>query len=410
MPMAYADQPAFDFPLNSFSSLPNPVYSLIPLPVSLPNVTSTSGAVMPPNGNTNDIPANTPANLAPIAAITGPIIGYWPSDQLKNAYTVTGNFTIERQLPSDIALQASYVTVNGMSLYNSGFPNSYIGAQPENTPFTNVTPGLAEVDMFYNDGTSHYNALQLQLRKSSPLHGLHFQANYTWGKDLTDADSVWAATNSGGGISRNNPTCIRCEYARASYNVTQRLAANFVYAVPGSWGAVPRFISSGWQFLGIYSAQSGWPFTIVGPYGTLQYGYDTLFGTGARPFFVKTATRDPQHRAQFFSNDVVDNPGSYFSVPTVTSNISGVGLVQTGPGNLGRSTYTSPAWWNLDFSVSKDTHITESLTMQLRAEAFNIFNHPTFASPSGTIGSSFGFSTATESSERNLQFGARFIF
>ena len=194
------------------------------------------------------------------------------------------------------------------------------------------------MQIFYNNAISHYNALQVQARKISPLHGLAYQVNYTWGKNLTDADAVWSAPGSSGGITLNDPSCIRCEYAPASYDLRQRFVANFSYNVPGRWGFVPSKISNGWQALGIYTAQSGFPFTIVGPNGTLQYGFDTLNGVGARPFFIKWADRDPQHRAQFFSSDAINNTSNYFSIPTVTSNIAGVGTVQTAPGNLGRNT------------------------------------------------------------------------
>ena len=340
---------------------------------------------------------------------------------MKNGYTLTGNLTVEQQLPGDMALQLSYLLNNGYSVNQSSYPNSFTSGQPANTPFTNITPGLGEVELFYNDAISRYDALQVQLRKISPAHGATFQVNYTWGKDLTDADAIWggAAPGASGGITQNNPTCITCEYARATYNVSQRFAANFAYHVPGRWGFVPGAISSGWQGLGIFSAQSGFPFTVVGPYGTYQYGYDTFNGVGARPNFIATAPRDPQHRKQFFSDDVIENTQNYFGVPTTTSNVNGLGTVQTAPGTLGRNTYTGPAWWNLDFSVVKQTQVKEWLNTEFRAEFFNIFNHPTIGTPSGSISSptggalgssNFGLSSATESSEREMQFAFRFIF
>jgi hypothetical protein len=427
IPLVLADQAAVNFPLASFSALTTPPYSLTPLPVTLPTLTSTSGAVMPPSGGPKNIPANTPVNLTPISAVTGQIIGDWASEELRNGYSLTGNLTIEQQLPGDMALQSTYLLNNGYSVNQSSYPNAFTSGQPANTPYTEVTPGLGEVELFFNNGVSRYNALQLQLRKISPMHGATFQANYTWGKDLTDADAIWggAAPGNNGGVTQNNPTCVRCEYARASYNVTQRFVANFAYHVPGSWGFVPSRISSGWQALGIYNIQSGFPFTIVGPYGTYQYGYDSFNGVGARPFFLKTATRNPLHRGQFFSNDVIENTANYFSIPTTTSTVNGLGTVQTTPGDLGRNTYTGPSWWNLDFSVLKDTHLTEWLNMQFRAEFFNIFNHPTMGTPNGTISSpsggpigstSFGLPVgsttqpATPSTEREIQFGVRFIF
>lgn len=414
IPMVYPDQAAVNFPIASYSALTNPEYSMTPLPVSLPTLLSTSGVAMPPNGNTKNIPANTPVDLAPIAAQTGNIIGDWPSDKLKNGYTLTGNFTLEQQLPGDMAMQLSYVTNNGINLYQSSYPNAYTGAQTENTPFTNVTPGLGEIQIFYNDATSHYNALQAQVRKITPVHGLQYQVNYTWGKNMTNADAVWSAPGASGGVSLNDPTCIKCEYAPASYSLKQRLVANFSYQVPGKWGVIPDRISKGWEFLGIYSVQSGLPFTINGPYGTLQYGFDSLNGVGARPFFIKRASVDAQHvegGMRYLSEDVIDNQGNYFSVPTVTSNIEGVGTVQTSPGNLFRNTYVGPGQWNFDFSMVKDTRIAESVNMQFRAEFFNILNHPTFGTPGGTLSSSnFGISSANSSTERQMQFALRFTF
>jgi hypothetical protein len=304
----------------------------------------------------------------------------------------------------------TFVTNNGFSMWNSEYPNGFTNAQPSEQPFSAITPGLGELQMFYNDGKSRYNALHVQIRKISPLHGLQYQANYSWGKVLTNADDVWSAPGSSGGVTLNNPKCIECEYARASYDLRQRFVANFSYEIPGHWGFVPGVVSKGWQALGIYTAQSGMPFTITSGYGTLEYGVDTFNGAGTRPFFIKWAQRTPQHRAQFFTQDVIDNPSSYFYTPTTTSNVSGA-EVQTEPGNLGRNTYTGPGWWNLDYSMMKNTKLTEAVNMEFRAEFFNVFNHPTFGTPGGGVTSStFGLSTSTQSSERELQFGLRFVF
>jgi hypothetical protein len=415
IPTVYPDQAAVNLPMASLSVLNNPTYSLTPLAVSLPALTSTTGVVMPPGGDTTKIPARTPVNLAPIAAIIGNIAGDWPSDRLKNGYTLTGNVTIEQQVPGDMAVQMSYVTNNSNNLYNTGYPNSYNGAEPAYAPFSAVTPGMGEVQLFYNQGTFHYNALQLQMRKNSPLHGLQYQATYTWAKNMTDADAVWSASGTNGAVSLNNPTCIRCEYARASYDVGQRFVANFSYNVPGHWGFVPGILSNGWQTLGIFSAQTGFPFTITEPYGTLQYGYDSLNGAGARPNQIRTPTVLAHGVPQYLSSDVIQNPNNYFtSQTTVAANGN---TVQELPGTLGRNTLTGPDWWNGDFSVIKNTQLTERVRMEFRSEFFNIFNHATFNTPTGVIGSSsFGLSTSTEGtngsvgSERQIQFGARFLF
>ena len=271
IPTVYPDAAAVAFPIAALGYLNNPTYSLTPLSVSLPALTSTSGVVQPPGGNPKKILANTPVNLSPIAVLIGPIAGYWGSNLLKNGYTATGNLTVEQRLPADMAMQLSYVTSNAFDLYNAAYPNAYNGAEPEFTPFTDVTPGLGEFQLSKNQGVSHYNALQAQLRKISPLHGVQYQVNYTWASTLTDSDSVFSGSGVSGGISLNNPTCIKCEYARASFGVKQRFVGNFSYSIPNRWGFVPSIISSGWRFLGIYSAQSGFPFSVVrlGRYGAV---------------------------------------------------------------------------------------------------------------------------------------------
>lgn len=412
IPMVYSDQADSSFPLESLNYLSNPTYSLTPLAVNLPVLTSLSGQPIPPNGNTKLIPPNTPVNLAPTAAVTGPLSAWYPSDRLRNGYTITDNFTVEQELPGSVDFQLSYVGNNAVHLYSEGFPNAYTGAEPEYAPYTQVTPGLGELAIIYNAAYSSYNALQVQARKISSQHGIQFQANYTWAKLMTDADAVWYG-GQGAGISPNNPQCTKCEYGPAGYSIAQRFVANFSYSLPlGGLSRLPRRLTQGWMLLGIVTAQTGFPLTVNGPYGTLQYGFDTLNYIGARPFFLQRATLNTGGGPQFFSNAVIANSGmngQFFAVPT-TTNAAG-STVQPTPGNLGRNTFTGPGWSNFDFSIVKDTHLTERMTLQFRAEFFNLFNRPTFQTPNSTLSNpAFGFSTLTQTTERQIQFGLRLMF
>ncbi|MGH9433572.1 MAG: hypothetical protein ACRD3T_18740, partial [Terriglobia bacterium] len=412
IPTVYPDQALVNFPLASENYKLDAPYSLTPTVVSLPVLTSTSGQPIAANGNSKTIPPNTPVNYAPYAAILGSLFGDYPSDRLRNGYTINGNFTLEHEFRGGIAASASYVVNNGVDLYNQWYPNAYPGAEPQYTPYSDITPGIGELQVFYNGGYSYYNALQLQARKISAAHGIQFQANYTWGKDMTDADSVWNA----GGSGLPNPNCLKCEYAPASYNVAQRFVANFEYDLPiGHWQAfsrLPQRLTRGWETLGIFQAQTGTPFTVYSPYGTLQYGE----GGNNRPFLLKTPTLSPTEGSapQFFSNAVIgSNNGmgtGYFSLPTVISPVSG-DQVMPGPGTLGRHAFTAPGWSNLDFSVIKNTQITETMMLQFRAEFFNILNMATFGGPGSTVGSpGFGITGYTATAERQIQFGLRFIF
>jgi Carboxypeptidase regulatory-like domain len=433
IPTVYPDQSLVDFPVASTSSLPNAAYSLTPLPVSLPPLTSVSGQPLAVNGNTKSVPPNTPINYAPYVPIIGPLIGDWPSDTMRNGYTISGNFTLEHEFAGGLEAQASYVANDGVSLYTQDYPNAMDGAEPQYAPFTEITPGLSELQSFHNGAHSAYNALQAQIRKNSASHGIAFQANYTWAKDMTDADAVWSSGGQNGAIMENDPQCRKCEYAPASYSIAQRFVANFEYSVPlvRALPRLPRRLTDGWKAEGIFQAQSGFPFTVVTPYGSLQYGFDTYDGIGVRPFLEQTATRSAVLQAgcgpQFFSNAVIgfdpatcSGPGGasplegvgtgYFGMPLVTSPITG-NAAQASPGNLGRNTFTGPTWSNLDFSIIKDTKITETKTLQFRAEFFNVLNQATFSNPGATLGSAgFGVITSTATAERQIQFALRLIF
>jgi hypothetical protein len=413
IPTVYPDQALVNFPLASENYQFGAPYSLAPEAVALPVLTSITGQPIAANGNTKTIPANTPVNYAPYAAILGSLYVDDPSDRMRNGYTINSNLTLEHEFTGGVAVSASYVANNGVDLYNSAYPNGYSGAEPQYTPYSNVTPGLGELQIFYNGGYSSYNALQLQARKISTSHGVQFQANYTWGKDMTDADSVWNT----GATNPQNPNCIKCEYAPAAYSVVQRFVANFEYDLPfgrlDALSGLPRRLTNGWEVLGIFQAQTGYPFTVSSPYGTLQYGN----GGSDRPFFLQEANRSPSEGSgpQFFSNAVIGTTNGagtgYFALPTVTSPVAGVGSVMPGPGTLGRDTFTAPGWPNLDFSVIKDTQLTERMQLQFRAEFFNIMNFATFGGPATTVGSpGFGFTGSTATTERQIQFGLRLMF
>jgi hypothetical protein len=409
IPTCYPDQEGFHFPLSTNGFLAQAPYSLTPQSVPLPQLTSTNGTPMPPNGNPALVPKNTPINLLPITAVIGLYSGSAPSPEMKNGYTTNANLTLEQQLPSNVVFKLTGITTDSTNQYNARYPNGYVGGLPQNSPWSTISPGMSEVKMFYSQGLLHYLALQADLRKTS--NRLQYQANFTWAQDLTDSDTVFSANSpNNSGETMNDPTCLTCEYARANNLVAKRFIANATYDAPTLWRPVPDVIGRGWEIAGIFNIQSGSPFTIVSPYGTQQFGYDNYNGSGARPFFLQTAPRNSDHgNPQFFTSDVVNNPQKYWSVPTTTN--AALGTVQTAPGNLGRNTYTSPSWWNLDFSLVKNTTIVREAKLQLRAEFFNIFNHTTLSIPSGSLDtSSFGLTTSTAYSERQIQFGARILF
>jgi hypothetical protein len=297
-PTVFPDQALVNFPDASFSSTLNPTFSATPLSVvGLPPIKSLSGQVLPPNGDTKQIPVNTPVNLAPVAAFFGgPITTNLTSVNFKNGYTMAGNVTLEQELPGSMALQVSYAMNNAVGLYASAWPNGYTGAQPQYAPYSAVNAGLGEFQITDNHAHSTYNALQVQLRKLSVEHGIQFQAAYTYSKAIDNSSTVWNGINAANsGTQPNNPLCYACEKSDSGFNFPQRFVMNFQYTAPlDKWqflDSLPKAVTSGWQAMSIISAQSGFPFTVNSPYGTEEFGTDTYVGyQPTRPFLLQEPT------------------------------------------------------------------------------------------------------------------------
>jgi hypothetical protein len=373
---------------------------------------------LPPSGNTKQIKPNTPVNLAPIANFFGsPIVINLTSLHLRNGYTMSGNFTVEQELPGEITLQAGYVSNNAVGLYASEWPNAYTGADKSLTPFSNINPGLGEFQLTDNHAHSTYNSLQAVFRKVSRQHGLQFQVSYTWSKAIDNASTVWNASVPNGALLQNNPTCWSCEKGPAGFDVPQILSANLVYEIPmDSWAGfshLPKRLTKGWGLTTIIRGQSGFPFTITSPYGTKRYGTDTYTGfQPTRPDLVQTPSmRSGGHtEEQFFSDAVVAdgvNLGQqFFATPGGAAN-----GIQDHPGNLGRNNFRAPSYSNADLSLVKDTKITEKYSIQFRSEFFNLLNQHAFQAPEAVLGNpGFGKATATVLPERQIQLALRFVF
>jgi hypothetical protein len=151
-------------------------------------------------------------------------------------------------------------------------------------------------------------------------------------------------------------------------------------------GGIVDWVLGGWQTNGILAAQTGLPFTPVLQTST------TNTGTGSRPNVVGAVTY-PGTLQQWFNPNAFTSPGPFTY------------------GNAGRDTLVGPGRTNLDMSLFKNFVIREQTRFELRAEAFNVFNHPQFGLPNATIGNGqVGQITSIVGNPRQLQMGLRFQF
>ena len=196
------------------------------------------------------------------------------------------------------------------------------------------------------------------------------------------------------------------------FDIPQHLSLNFSWEIPSpkSQLAASRFLLQGWQLGGIFTAQSGTPFSVKIPAdiaGTGQSGVSGN-GSGQRPNYNGGVSGCPAN-----GDAVTGNPQNYimlqcFSVPKAGEL-----------GNVGRNTLRGPGLEDFDVSLFKSTNVHgERMKVQFRAELFNVLNHPNFVFREPAIfnsnGAALPVNAAAESptvaTSRQIQLGLKFIF
>ena len=284
-------------------------------------------------------------------------------------------------------------------------------------------------DLIENFSSSSFNAgvVQIQRRFSQ---NLIFQGSYTYSKVIDDADG--GQTNFSPLLDNGNP---RAERGRASFDITHAFKANFDYGLPfgkGQWlssnNAIVNGVIGGWRVSSVWLYQSGSPFSFFSARGTLnrsgRSGNETAFTTlsgsqlkNAIHLSFPTTSVGPLLIDPSFigGNGRGAGPDGLTCSPVVANGFCNPQPGQLG--NLSRNEFNGPMFFDTDLSILKAIPIHESMSLQLRGDAFNVFNHPTFVMGDQNINSSsFGHVTSTTGTISNgggarvLQIGAAFIF
>lgn len=281
-----------------------------------------------------------------------------------------------------------------------------------------TNPLALGLNMMTNYSNATYNSLQVDVRRRM-RRGLFIQGNYTYGKVLSDSagDTNFRFEAF---LDKDNPGI---ERARAPFDLTHAIKALGTYDLPMGEGhrfnyRPLRHILSGWTTGGVMTWQSGTPFSVLSARGTLnrtgrstsntadtnltQSQLDELLQfrqTGTGPYFIAASAIGKDTRAvapdgtQAFSGQVFFNP-------------------QAGSlGGLQRRMFSGPWAFNTDFSILKATRITERQSVEIRMNATNIFNHPTWFVGDQTItNSNFGQITDTIFDRRLIEFSLSYRF
>jgi hypothetical protein len=269
------------------------------------------------------------------------------------------------------------------------------------TIFDQIRPfrGYRSINILETRYNSNYNSLQIYgQRRFSGASQLNVA--YTWSKNLTDnqTSSVNAAPQD-----INN---IRAEYGRAVLDRRHVLSANYIYELPflrDQKGFVGKVLG-GWQASGIITYNTGLPFNVASSsYDTAGIGFIPAIVAGGRPVLLCDPNANAPHTVDQWFN------GACFALQTA-AGATGIANV---PGNAPRGAVNGPPTKRVDFTMAKSLRFNENVSLQLRAEAFNVFNHTNFrnlaVSRAITSEGVFG-SVTTFRDPRVLQFGAKLYF
>jgi hypothetical protein len=369
-------------PFNTTQSLKNiPVSSLKFNPSSPP----PAGSLVSPSNVQPDI--NTPA-------------------------VVSWSLHVEQLVAPHTSLTVGYVGSHGYHQILSGDMNEPLPTYladgtvfyPANAPFAN--PNLANTTSWFSHGTSLYNALIVDVLRNF-AGGLQFRGNYTYSKNL-DNGSAWNTS-----VSANTPAYVsfplqpKTDWGPAATDIRHLVAFNGSYDLP--FGRHRHFLRQAskpvnafvgeWTVSAILDLQSGFPFSP-------QLGYNPT-GNGDTRNPVR-----PNWNPNFTGNLYPRTPGKWFNPSAFLPPANGT------YGNARRDSLVGPGTSEVDFSAAKSARITEGLGIQFRAEFFNILNHSNFLTPNPVVFSSAtsgisptaGVITATSTTARQIQFGAKLRF
>jgi len=270
-------------------------------------------------------------------------------------------FGVEQEVAQGTILTVNYVGNNAHHM-QANVDFAALNANPINIfKLTRPFPNFANENIDADELGSNYNALQVKLRRN--VGRLTFEANYAWSHEFDDMVNVF----SPGFESPFNPNF---DHGSGDWDVRHNVTGSVVYSFPELKGSSPlmRGVLGGWQTSGILQTRSGLPTNI-----TLVSGF---FGNPVRPDFVPGQPLFvPNHRWPNSSYNI-----NAFQIEPAYDGTPGATI-----GTVGRNALPGPAYFQFDLSGMKNFQLTERVTLQFRADIFNLFNHPNFTNPDGGI-------------------------
>jgi hypothetical protein len=299
------------------------------------------------------------------------------------------NLNLESQLAKSVAVQLGYVGSQGRHLFHFRDLNQFNIVNGSVDPcgngqtitygnqcFPNYNYGsLGSIPLYYlnqveTSAMSSYNSLQATLKVLN-WHNLTSTLNYTWAHSIdTASDGLDFVPNAAMPDDSFNP---RGERASSNFDVRQRVQWYWTYNLP-KFGHAQKILN-GWALDGMFNFADGQPYTVSYLFEGNYNGSGEYFG---RPDIVASPYQNLSGRTNLL------NLAAFAAPCTVDTNASSPTYQQCinpHPGSEGRNAFNAPNYTNFDFSLTKTTHLTEKVSMELRSDFFNVLNHANLSNP-----------------------------
>jgi hypothetical protein len=325
----------------------------------------------------------------------------------RDLYAETWGLTVEHELPSNFLASAQYLGSRGVRLFSRGAvdlcsePVTLNAAGSDCVrPLDQFYPGgnpFGSVDYKSDIGSSTYHALGLALERRFSK-GLSFQSRYTWSHSINDG-------SVGGGESNGpqNVSCLACDKGPSVFDVRHNFVMNAVYELPfgpgktflNDSGALGKIVG-GWQFSSIGLWHTGHPLTVsMDLSGTIANPNNPFAAAGLPSTYLLPDGNDQTSvRPDVIPGVPLTLPNPRPGTPSSPGNpLINIAAFQAPPvdangnflhyGNETNGMIRALNSWQIDFALTKDTKLTERVTLEFAVQAFNIFNHVQLADPNG---------------------------
>ena len=313
--------------------------------------------------------------------------GCRPDGTLASGAACTGAVTVPI-LQQGIVNQAFVNSATTTTDLGQNAAGNFAGRVEQNFLTAKLRPNqqFNQILVLDNGGDSNYHAAQMTFRKRYDSTGLLLAGSYSLSKSIDNLSIDPVGSTVGGGLTTTNSRTpvdgrnYQNERARSDFDQRHVMNMTSIYELP--FGKGKKLISTdnkavnallgGWSLNGIYTYQSGEPFSV-------RSGVLTANFTSQSRAALKPGVALPQ--AQLQNKDGVVGPVFFANADAFT-------FPNPGDVGLGRNIFQGPSYWNLDAGITKGFQLTERVKMVFRTELFNALNHPNFRNPrDATVGS-----------------------